>query len=365
MTMTRSARFTAVAGALLLSTLLAACGGPTEPSSGDSPAPDPSGSPTSTAGGDGDGGGESGHALATDATCADLVPAGSLTSLFSTPIAPVGPERTSAHISTILDSWWVAQAAGGVACEWQDATSLVTSEGMYDYRGVRVLLAPAAHAAFNEFSYQFAAPGDDVSNCSADLCTRDVYLNGWWLSLFGMGFENAEYLGNAMRQYDAIVERVRALPAPTAIPHTSSLTDDCVELLPADRIGHAFDVPASAVLVEQENRNAFRDNVLTSIGGATCYLTVNGTEIGIVETLPAGAWAEEDAVAAYLELGGTEQQVEIPGIDEPASLREQVDASGFDFVVDGDWIKVIVWASGPYPIEAAAYAIGNAIVGVG
>jgi hypothetical protein len=365
MTMTRSARITAVAGALLLSTLLAACGGPTDPSASDSPAPDPSGSPTSTAGGEGDGGGESEHPLATDATCADLVPADSLRSLFSTPVAPVGPERTSAYIATNLDAWWVAEAAGGLACEWQDATSLVTSEGMYDYRGVRVLLAPAAHAGFSEYSHQFASPGDDVSDCSVDICTRDVYLNGWWLSLFGMGFENAEYLDHAMRQYDAIVERVRALPAPTSIPHTSSLTDDCVELLPADRIGHAFDVPASAVQVDQENRNTFRDNVLASLGGMTCYLSVNGTELGIVETLPSGAWAQRDAVAAYLELGGTEQQIDIPGVDEPGSLREQVDASGFDVAVDGDWIKLIIWPSASYPTENIAYAVANAIVGVG
>jgi hypothetical protein len=293
------------------------------------------------------------------------VPAGSLASLFSTPLEAVGPERTSAYIATILDEWWVAQAAGGLACEWQDAESVVTSEGSYPYRGVRLLLAPAPHAAFDEFAHEFPEPDNDVQDCGEGICRRDVYINGWWLSLSGREFENEEYQGNAIRAYDAIIERVSALPAPRAIPHDSTLATDCTALLPADRIGHAFDVPASAVFTEGEFRVNFRDTVLSQLGGTSCYLTVDGVDIGIVETLPAGAWAKEDAVAAYLELGGDEQLITIPGVDEPGSLRAQVEASGFDLVVDGDWIKVIIWNSVPYPIENAAYAIGNAMVGDG
>jgi hypothetical protein len=364
MTMTRAARIAALAGALTLSTLLAACGGPTPPTPSDSPVADPSPSPSSTTAGDDEVGG-AGIALATDATCDDLVPAGSLSSLSSTALEPVGPERTSAYISTIIDAWWVAQAAGGLACEWQTADSFVSTESLYDYRGVRLLLAPAAHAAFDEFAHQFPSPDDDVSTCADEICTRDVYINGWWLSLAGMRFENATYLGNAMRQYDAIVERVGDLAAPRPVPHDSTLTDDCEELLPADRVGHAFDQPASAVVVDSELRNTFRDNVLASLGGTICHLSVNGTELGILETLPGGGSLEGDAVAAYLELGGSQQLIDIPGVDEPGSLREQVEASGFDFVTDGDWIKVIVWPSADYPTENIAYAVANAIVGVG
>ncbi|MEO8527864.1 MAG: hypothetical protein ABI435_02190 [Pseudolysinimonas sp.] len=336
--MTRSSRTAVAIAALTLLPLLAACGDPNlpTPAPSASPAADatPSASPDATA--------DDTRTRATDATCAELAPAGTFDGLFSIPIVPVGPEQTSAFVSTTIDESWLVKQAGGVACDWQGAGSTVGSEGFSDYRGVRILLVPIGDGNWNDFSATQTDPGQDILNCSEGLCRRDVHVNGWWLSLWGFEFESEARQAAAVTAYSSIVARVSALPTPRAVPRTSTLTDDCNLIVPTDRVAAAFGVAASSVLVETYLSTYLHDLVLSELGGTHCGIQINGIDVAEVQTVPGGAGVEAQAVAAYDAIAGDQEELlAIPGLTEPGSFRPQVDLGGFDIALNGDWIKIL------------------------
>ncbi|MEO5535507.1 MAG: hypothetical protein ABIR17_10295 [Pseudolysinimonas sp.] len=358
--MTRTSRAVVAIAALALLPLLAACGDP------NLPAPTPSTSTTAdgTPPASPDATVDDTRARATDATCAELAPAGTFDGLFSIPIVPVGPERTSAFVSTIIDETWLVEQAGGVACDWQGAGSTVGSEGLFDYRGVRILLVPISDGAWSDFSATQTDPGEDILNCGDGICRRDVHVNGWWLSLWGFEFESEARQTVAVAAYTTIVARVAALPSPRSVAHTSTLSSDCNLIVPRDRIAAAFGVSASSVLVEASHFPYLHDLVLGELGGADCNIRIDGVDVAEVQTVPGGADVRAEAVAAYNAIAGDQEELlAVPGLAEPGSFRPQVESSGFDIAPDGDWIKIIPWGGyGTRTLQETAVAIATIVV---
>jgi hypothetical protein len=327
-------RLTAVATATLLLAALVACV-PTAPSStgGDVPPTSPAPDAADTI--------EPGTRPAprTNATCDLLAAPGSFDPLFTAPLTLVDATRTGEKVGTIIVDEWFARQAGGVACEWQSAHSLVTSEGYYDYQGVRLLLIPATAEQWAPFAAAEVPGGNRFAECTARECRLEAHTdNGWWVSLWGYALPDEAPGAAPLDAFDRVLAVVAALPAPTSsTPIPSSLATECaVVLTPAQAAASIGE--SAAALVEERRFVSLGTTARDAVAGSECIWTAADgfTPVATVMVLPGGAWAMAESVDAY----GAAEAVTLAGSDSGGWFRPQVEATGFDFAIDGAWVNV-------------------------
>lgn len=276
----------------------------------------------------------------TDATCDELAAPGVFDSLFTAPVSLVDASRTGERIGTIIVDQWFARQVGGIACEWQSAQSLVTSEGLYDYQGVQLLLIPATDAQWEPFAAAEVPGGTRLSECgSSPECRLEAHTgNGWWLSLWGYSVVAEIPEDPALDAFDGVLAAVAALAAPAAAtPVDSSRWTDCSSVLTGAQAAASIGESSPAVFVER-GFVSLGTTARDAVGGSECIWTgADGfTPIATVTVLPGGAWAMTESVAAY---GGAEP-VELAGSDSGGWFRPQVESNGLDFAIDGTWVNI-------------------------
>lgn len=359
MTMTRTARFTAVAGALLLSTLLAACG-PGIPTPTESPTAAPTLTPVplpvaTTAGGEVLG---EQPAARTDATCDQLAPPATWNPVFGTDMSLVGPERTPERLGTVIVDAWVARQDGGVACEWQAAGAGVGSEGYGGSEVVRLQLIPATDAEWEPYSVTNGG-GSRSSECGGGsyMCSLDIHIDGWWLAIWANNVPDSE-ASATLALFEEIVSRVVDLadPAPAGPSESGdAIPAACDEQLTQAQVQAV--VGSAVTLADDYSQPSLSTTASRAVGLTNCVWS-NALGGGpTVTVLPGGAWAMAIAVAAY----GEAEATDIPGLPGGGWLRPQLEATGLDFALDGDWVMITVGSGDDRIAEAlAAQFVANA-----
>lgn len=296
----------------------------------------------------------------TEATCDHLVPPGSLNSLFPAPIALVDERRTGEAIGTVIAADWVIREAGGVACEWQDAESVVTSEGYFSYQGVRLLLLPATDAQSDPY-FAEAGGGRRFAECTADYyCHLEARTDrGWWMSLTAFYFPTENPGTAALDALEQVLLRVADLPAPSRIdaPHSGDAVDSlCDRQITPVQAAAALGAPVATV--ETSSYPSIWTAAEQIVGGSECRWYGGELRDATVTVLPGGEWAMDRAVAAY----GPAEQVPLPGTSSGGYLRPQVEAQGLDFAIDGDWVQVVVSRASAVPPRDVMIAYAEAII---
>lgn len=296
----------------------------------------------------------------TEATCDDLVPPGSLDTLYTAPIALVDETRTGEAIGTVIAADWVIREAGGVACEWQDAESFVTSEGYFSYQGVRLLLLPATDAQSDAY-FAEAGGGRRFAECTANFyCHLEARTDrGWWMSLTAFYFPTENPGTAALDALEQILGRVADLPAPSRFG--GPLSGDGIDSLCDRQISPeqaAAALGAAVATVETSTYPSIWKTAEQIVGGSECRWYGGELRDATVTILPGGEWAMDRAVAAY----GPAEQVPLPGTSSGGFLRPQVEAQGFDFAIDGDWVQVVVSQGSAVPPRDVLIAYAEAII---
>jgi hypothetical protein len=346
----------AVAAAVIV---LAGCTPGPETSTAD---PTSSGLPTPTPNVDDDVLGERPDAR-TAASCADLFDPAALAGAFPAALALVDETRTAERIGTVISDGWYVRQAGGLLCEWQDADSLVTSEGYSGYHGIRLLLLPATTAQWEPYGIAEAGGGTRVGECPFDdECHVDAFTGSWWLSMVARGIDSGDSSA-VTAEFDQVLARVAALPAPAAPAALDSgdlVPGTCdQQLTPAQVL--AATGASGTVTVESPGYPSQWATARASVGGTECGWAIDDQYGIYVTVLPGGAWALAIAAEAY----GGATPVAIPGTTEGGVLRPQVEGLGLDFAYDGDWIQVVTY-EGAYPrpgndvlVSVAAAIVAN------
>jgi len=296
----------------------------------------------------------------TEATCDDLVPPGSFDTLFAAPIALVDETRTGGRIGTVISDEWVIREAGGVVCEWQDAESLVTSEGYFSYQGVRLLLLPATDAQSDPY-FAEAGGGRRFSECTANYyCHLEARTDrGWWMSLTALYFPTENPGTAALDALEQVLFRVADLPAPSRVdaPRSGDAVDAACDrqITPAQA---AAALGAASATVETTAYPSIWKAAEQIVGGSECRWYGGELRDAYVTVLPGGEWAMDRAVAAY----GPAEPVPLPGTSSGGYLRPQVEAQGFDFAIDGDWVQIVVTQSSALPPREVMVAFAQAII---
>jgi hypothetical protein len=353
-----------------------ACGIPSTPpaspgipvvESGETPAPEPAAS------------GERPDARA-DAACSDFTNPAVLDPLFARPVAEAPPTRTSEYIGAQIADQWTIRQDGGFACEWSNVDAIVSSEGRFDYEGLRLQLLPASGPQWQEFSDARGDGSDRLLECYdyAVGCELDQYLaNGWWLQLNADGMDagaaptDASLRALATPVFSSIVAAASALPA--ADPAWTFPTPDeafgggCTGVITGARLSSALGLSPAAVYEESAFPYIGRAALL-DVGGSECRWTESSGfyDIAYIQVLPGGAWAQADAKAAMESLiGGPVPAPAVAGVPAGATaLYEHVDSVSLDLVLGGTWIKVSIaggFETGGMAPEDALLAIGAEI----
>jgi hypothetical protein len=302
-------------------------------------------------------------AARTAASCNDLFDPASLAGAFPAALALVDETRTAERIGTVISDGWNVRQAGGLLCEWQDADSLVTSEGYSGYHGIRLLLLPATTAQWEPYGIAEAGGGTRVSDCPYDdECHLDAFTGSWWLSVVARGIEAGDG-GAVTAELDQVLSRVAELPAPTAPapPDSGDLVPAaCEQQLTAAQVLTATGASGTAT-VESPGYPSQWATARAAVGGTECGWAIDDYYGIYVTVLPGGAWALDIAAAAY----GEATSVAIPGTTDGGVLRPQVEGLGLDFAYDGDWIQVVTY-EGAYPrpgndvlVSVAAAIVAN------
>lgn len=332
-----------VASALLL-VVLAGCGGASTPTPSTTSTSEPTPGETVVAAAPG-----SRPEPRTDAVCADLVTSALLDSTFGEPITLAGPERTAQYIGILADEWMVLQA-GGLACEWMSAESIVASEGQFSYQGVRVYLLPAPADLWAPYSAAEAGGTDRDVTCYDSSCTLNRYFPaGWWLSVSGSntadGFADAE--AELTPVFDAIAGVVAALPAPTSpwSPPTpaTALPATCDGLITGSQVATVLGIPGPAI-PETPAYPSIYNAVETVVGGDTCrWLGADAfTDLVQISWLPGGVWAMDARTAAAEAMSGTPATtLAVPGVDAPGVYVQHVDFESLSVNIGDNWVIII------------------------
>lgn len=294
----------------------------------------------------------------TTATCDELAPAGSFDAFFTAPLDLVGAERTEERLGNVFSDAWATREAGGLACEWQDATSVVDEHGSsLEFQGVQLRLLPASVELWHEFVG--ADEGDRVQVCAVVFCRLDVFsANGWWLSLDAsrLPVESEARVTNA---FDVIAERVAALPAPTAVDPPRSgdaIATTCGDQVAPHRVALAAGTAHAVGL--QEPIGTLGDAALAATGGTACtWESDQRAFIAEITVLPGGAWAATEAARAH----GATTEVVVRGHESPALERRDGSTLTLDLTIDGDWVRIDVVDDDHLGVAPKDVAMGIAI----
>lgn len=286
----------------------------------------------------------------TTATCDDLAPAGSFDPFFDDALELVGPERTVERLGVEFSEAWSTRQAGGIACDWQTVGSTVTLD-FPDYQAVELRLLPASLADWE--SYKDPEEGDRMIACGARFCSVDVFVrSGWWLSLLAL---RLPYGGEEriVPVFDAIADRVRALPGPRSTDGPRSgdaIPQACGDQLASTEVARAAGVPFA--IARPERWASFRMIALRASGGTRCtWQEEHDTDLAVVTVLPGGAWAMREAAEAH----GRTIAAPLAGLDEPGRLRLEGAIVTIDLAVDGDWVRIEVVDDGALDVEPRDY----------
>jgi hypothetical protein len=299
----------------------------------------------------------------TDSTCDDLAAPGAFDAAFSAPLDLVDATRTGERIGTFIADDWFARQAGGIACEWQSAQTLVTSEGVYDYQGVRLLLIPASDAQWGSFAAVESPGSTQITVCGAAAeCRLDAYTDaGWWLSLSGYSGVDEIPGATAVDAFYGVLAIVAGLPAPApALASPATIGSECATVLTPAQAAASIGESAPAV-VEERGFESIGATARDAVGGSECiWSAADGfTPVATVTVLPGGAWAMAESVDAY----GSAEAVSLAGSDAGGWFRPQVDTTGFDFAIDGTWVNIAASdRAEPGDARATILAIAAAII---
>jgi hypothetical protein len=312
-----------------------------------------------------------------DAACSDFANPALLDPLFARAVSEAPPTRTAEYIGARIAEAWVIRQDGGFACEWSNVDAAVTSEGRFDYDGLRLQLIAASGPQWQEFSDAVGDGSDRLLECYdyAWTCSLDQYLgNGWWLSLAadnldaGAAPTDASLRALATPVFSSIVAAASALPA--ADPAWTFPTPDeafgggCTGVITGARLSSALGLGADAVYEERTFPNIGRAALL-DVGGSDCRWAESSGFYDIVniQVLPGGAWAQADAKAAMEFLnGGPVSPPTVAGVPAGATaLYYHVDSVSLDIVLGGTWIKLTVTSGS----ETAGVSPEDALLAIG
>lgn len=288
----------------------------------------------------------------TDADCADLLRADVLEAAFGVPTPLAGPDRTAQYIGYLADEWKVLQA-GGLACEWMSADSIVASEGQFNYQGVRVSLLPATADLWAPFSALEAGGTNRDVECYDWSCTlNEFFPSGWWLSASAsdttVGFEDAELeTAPIFAALSAVVGTLDA-PTPATPPATTvDLASTCDGIITGTQVATALGIPGPAV-VESPTYPSIINAVEAVLGADSCRWKGADafTDLVAIEWLPGGAWALQGSTEAAETMSGSPvPTIAVPGVGSPGVYREHVDFASLSIEIGGSWVIV----TGGYP----------------
>jgi hypothetical protein len=312
-----------------------------------------------------------------DAACSDFASPALLDPLFGRPVAAAPPTRTAEYIGARIADQWTVRQDGGFACEWSNVDATVTSEGRYDYDGLRLELIAASGPQWQEYSDAEGDGSDRLLRCYdyAWACSLDQYLgNGWWLNLAADNLDaggaptDASLRALATPVFSSIVAAASALPA--ADPAWTFPTPEetfgggCTGVITGARLSEALGLGSEAVSEERSYPSIERAAVF-DVGGSECRWAESSGFYDIVniQVLPGGAWAQADAKAAMESVTGTPVPTPaVSGVPAGATaLYYHVDSVSLDLVLGGTWIKLSI-ASGS---ETAGVSPEDALLAIG
>ncbi len=317
----------------------------------------------------------------TDATCADLTNPAALAPLFSFPVEVAPPTRTDEYIGAWISDAWFIRQLGGLACEWSTPDSITSSEGLFDYRGLRIQLLPASDADWAPFSAAEAGGGSRLFDCPEfrQGCQLDqLFANGWWLQIWNQGMPHLDTTARAAAAeavFSTIADAVQALPAPTtpwaapgsavALPSVTG-ADDCEALVTSAQV-QAATAEAGTITSEWNSYPGQVEAARSNLGVHDCRWLRDGFwDVVQLIWLPGGAWAQAEFRAATEALMGS--PVDTPAVaGVPAGSTAfylHVDSASLDLVIGGNWIKLQNAAgadSGTLEVRAELLAVGAAL----
>lgn len=326
-----------------------------------------------------------------DLTCADLVPAGDLTTMFGA--RGYRPRTDTAWLVSPRE--FAVPSRGGLACLWGNDVPERTGGGFANAGSdlVQVTVLPGVTAA--EWArygglYPQDAPaaafgdrsgtGCFAGNSPAPACSMNVLVGDVWLEILaygidlGAGATDADLLSRMSPVVDRLVERVgaarviaRQAPPPVDVP-------TCRSLLP-----RAWEHPAGGW--------SLVSSAAAQAGALTCLPTDVGTR-GVaaarLDLLPGGAWAFADTVAetgvalnaAPVTVAGTSVPESYLRCPVPGSPTDEEAFSGcsVDLAVGADWLRVSLPVDDRNPwyvgmagqlLKLAAEVVQNAVTATG
>lgn len=288
----------------------------------------------------------------TTAGCADLTNPGQVAPLFTEHVTLVGPTRTAEYIGAAIADEYGIRQAGGVACEWMSEFSQVTSEGRFEYDGIRLQLLPVTSDQWGLYSDAVAGGTGQYLACDESGCQFDRYTsNGWWLSLYAEWTINrtaAESTAVATPVFTAITATIEGLAQPTtpweAPTPTIAIGSGCDDVITSAQLLAAVGLSGTSDS-EALSYPSISSTASSITGASDCrWLEPDHfTDLVSIQLLPGGDWAEQDARQAITDIGAAPPTVAIPGLADPAPLYHHVDFTSIDVNLGGNWIKVGCW----------------------
>jgi hypothetical protein len=316
-------------------------------------------------------------APAADVTCNDLTNPAQLDPIFTVPVNLAPPTRTFEYVGARIADEWIVRQAGGVACQWSDPDGISTSEGRY-LAGMDLRLLPASGPQWQEYSDLEGDGSARLFRCTDyGQCDLDLYsATGWWLSLSAFNIDSvavpseAAYRSLTEPVFNAIATTVAALPAPDPAfaPPTPEIAfgGGCTGVTTGDRVASALGL-GYAVDFETYEYPYVATAARLSLGGSDCRWAraSDGWDIGWIEVLPGGAWAQAAAKAAMEANGAAVPTAAVTGVPAGATaLYQHVDSTSLDVVLGGSWVKITIAGggiTGGLSVEDALIAIGTDI----
>lgn len=372
-----------VVGSVLLAVALAGCVAPTPV-----PSPAPTLDPTPPATTDPE---PAGPTPRIDASCENVIDLAALREFVGAgtqQLEAVAPaERLSPDAASI-------DQLGALACQWSNGLQGVASTGPDpDLQDVRLSILPEgldAAIAYVDL-YQIADPtyGDHVQGprCMAPsslgggrgFCELYGVIGETWVELHVGGIVADASAGDAdlvagfrsvidpmVATIGAMIPRERWVPTePSAIAES-----DCETLAPTDAIIGVTGISNLIVVPHWDGPRVGQYWYSTgAVGALACSLGVADSEssVGQVAILPSGSWGFDRFADAWRADGGSTTTV--PGAVDGAAISrcgDPADACTLDFVVESDWVRVVVpptpAADMQFGIPASSYASARAAV---
>jgi hypothetical protein len=315
---------------------------------------------------------------AIDLSCAQVADDLHLAERFdSTLVAGTVPNPGEQSALGSLTSFAVRQM-GGLACLWDAPGGSSEIDP-----GVRVFIAPASAAQWDEFAAQAGIEGDRATSCVSDIgsCSADVRTaNDWWIAVALSGMarsdDSAQFDADVEATLTALATRVEAAGETgatfTAPEDTVALAESCAEFIPSRMLQQAFTLASPATALPYPSILTIGDAAIDSLGVGTCSLNSDDVVggLGFVEVLPAGAWAANELYPRLATPTGAESLSIVSLSDGDAAFafcseNGATNASCVtEIIVGRNWIRLSTSALGQTLTEskASALALATSIV---